>query len=357
MRLYANNRFASVLTATGLALFGGLPGVLAHHSGAEYDQSTVVEVRGEVVGVLWRNPHIRFQVSTEAFDGNDQPWEAEGRDLTSLARAGLSRDVLEVGDVITFAGNPSMRQERRMFATNLLLTDGREVLLSGRAQARWAPDRLVDPGAHLTAAAVPAVSADDGFIGKVYFPMGDRQAPAWVEDPPLTAEARNGQASYDEVVDDPVLGCTSPGMPRVMLRSGPYPIRFIERGSDLVLQSEWFGIDRVIHMNGPGPEADHPYTPLGYSVGEWAGETLVITTTRIDWPYFELYGLVGVPQSHAMRFVEWFTPLEGGAALRYGFSATDPAAFTETVTYENYTTFRWRPALEFFPYDCIEDER
>ena len=146
-------------------------------------------------------------------------------------------------------------------------------------------------------------------------------------------------------------------MPRVMLRSGPYAVRFIERGPDLVLQNEWFEIDRVIHMDGRAPAANQPYTPLGYSAGKWEGESLVITTTHIDWPYFELYGLVGVPQSRAMRIVERFTPRDGGATLKYDWSATDPAAFTETVTYEGYATFRWNPSLQFLPYDCIEEER
>jgi hypothetical protein len=83
----------------------------------------------------------------------------------------------------------------------------------------------------------------------------------------------------------------------------------------------------------------------------------VVTTTHIDWPYFELYGLVGVPQSRAMKIVERFTPRDGGATLQYDFTATDPAAFTEPVAYENYVTFRWQPSLEFLPYDCIETER
>ena len=102
--------------------------------------------------------------------------------------------------------------------------------------------------------------------------------------------------------------------------------------------------DRPRHSHGrPRTGRDQPYTPLGYSVGKWEGEALVITTTHIDWPYFELYGLVGVPQSRAMRIVERFTPRDGGATLKYDWSATDPAAFTETVTYEGYATFRWNP--------------
>ncbi len=358
MKHAATRRLARLPTALVATLLACPPPVSAHHSTAEYDASQVVEARGEVVTVLWRNPHVRFQVSTKSLDGSDQLWDVESADLTRLDRAGLPRDILKVGDVISFAGNPSKRTPRRMYVTNLLVADGREVLLRGNVQPRFAPARVVNTDAVAPAARTAAApAAGKGFFGRVFVPMRPGQAPAWVAKPPLTAAAREGQSKYDEVVDDPVLGCVSPGMPRVMLRSGPYAIRFIERGSDLVLQNEWFEIDRTIHMDGKEPSAGAPYTPLGYSAGRWDGEALVITTTHIDWPYFELYGLVGVPQSRAMRIVERFTPSDGGAALRYDFSATDPAAFTETVTYDNYANFRWQPQLDFLPYDCIEEER
>jgi hypothetical protein len=244
-----------------------------------------------------------------------------------------------------------------MYVTNLLVADGREILLRGNVPTRWPESRAVGTDVTFPTRQAAAPGTDNRFVGKVLVPTREGRAPAWVREPPLTPAAREGKAAYDEVVDDPVLGCVSPGMPRVMLRSGPYAIRFIERGSDLVLQNEWFEIDRLIHMDGREPPANQPHTPLGYSAGRWDGESLVVTTTHIDWPYFELYGLVGVPQTRAMRIVERFTPRDGGATVQYDFSATDPGAFTETVTYENYATFRWQPSLDFLPYDCVEEER
>jgi hypothetical protein len=354
---HAQSRFARTLAALASSSLLYTAQAAAHHSTAEYDANVFVEARGEIVSVLWRNPHIRFQASTKSIDGNDRLWEVESADLTRLDRAGLPRDILKVGDVVSFAGNPSKRTERRMYVTNLLVADGREILLRGNVTPRFAAaDKVV--GTDVTFARTNAAPATGtGFFGKVLVPTREGRAPAWVADPPLTAAAREGKAAYDEVVDDPVLGCVSPGMPRVMLRSGPYAIRFIERGADLVLQNEWFEIDRLIHMDGREPPADAPYTPLGYSAGKWEGDVLAIYTTHIDWPYFELYGLVGVPQSREMRIVERFTPRDGGATVQYDFAATDPATFTETVEYDNYATFRWQPTLEFLPYDCIEEER
>ena len=64
-----------------------------------------------------------------------------------------------------------------------------------------------------------------------------------------------------------------------------------------------------------------------------------------------------MPQIRAMRIVDRFTPRDGGATVQYDFTATDPATFTEPISYENYVTFRWQPTLEFLPYDCVEEER
>ena len=62
------SRLAAVLVC-GLGAPAALP---AHHSTAEYDAATFVEARGEVVSVIWRNPHVRFQVSTKTIDGNEK---------------------------------------------------------------------------------------------------------------------------------------------------------------------------------------------------------------------------------------------------------------------------------------------
>ena len=120
MKHHPGSRFAGMHTAIVLSLAFCGSHVWAHHSTAEYDANAFAEARGEVVSVLWRNPHVRFQVSTKSLDGNDQLWEIESADLTRLDRAGLPRDILKVGDVVTFAGNPSTRRERRMYVTNLL---------------------------------------------------------------------------------------------------------------------------------------------------------------------------------------------------------------------------------------------
>jgi hypothetical protein len=327
--------------------------ILAHHSTAEYDNDAITEAEGRVVDVFWRNPHVRLTISTEAFDGETELWELEGMGVMRLDRAGVPRDLVEAGTIVRFAGNPSTRRGRHMYVTNVLMPTGQEILLRTTAEPRWS-ERIVS-------VQQPAIDPDRAAadhpqgIFRVWVPAGSR-TPEWATEPPLTPAARSAREAYDALVDDPLLDCTPPGMPRVISRSGGHPIRFIERDGDIVLQNEYFALDRVIHMSPGADLRNRDPTPLGYSSGRWENDALIVTTTGIDWPYFQLYGLEGVPQSSAMEIVERFTMSDTQDELRYDLAATDPETFTRTVTAEDYLRFRWHPGLDFLPYECVSSE-
>jgi hypothetical protein len=325
----------------------------AHHSLAEYDDDTSVEAVGTVVDVFWRNPHVRLTISTEDFDGETKLWELEGMGVMRLDRAGISRNLIGVGTTVRFAGNPSKRRDRQMYVTNVLMPDGQEILLRTSAEPRWS-ENIDDVVSIRRSAITPEQAAADRPEGifRVWVPAANRP-PDWAENPPLTASARAAREAYDPLIDDPLLRCTPPGMPRVISRSGGHPIRFVERGGDIVLENEYFALQRVIRMDPDADVSGLAAAPLGHSTGRWEDGSLVVTTTGIDWPYFQLYGLEGVPQSPAMRIVERFTPNAAGNELRYDLSASDPATFTRTVVAENYVTFRWEPGLDLLPYECI----
>ena len=344
-----------VATVLAFACVGVFPAPLrAHHSTAEYDSSTVVEAQGVVTKVLWANPHVRLEVSTQSFDGVATLWLLEGQNPGDLDRAQIPRDIVKTGDTVKFAGNPSTRRERHMYVTNVLLADQTEIALRANATQRWAPSRYLS---YLQATVDPARAAADRGEGifKVWLPTASK-TPDWASDPPLTPAARAAWQAYDAIRDDPVIDCRAPGMPQVSTRSGRYAIRFVRSGDDIVLKNEYRDIDRVVHMTAPPGASSRPApTPLGWSTGRWDGESLVVTTTAIDWPYFQLYGLEGVPQSAEMTIVERFTPSADGRELTYDLSATDPRTFTQTVSAPGYRTFRWQPGFEFLPPDCVLD--
>jgi hypothetical protein len=339
--------------ALGLVCGLGGPGALhAHHSTAEYDSATFVEAQGEVTKVLWQNPHVRLEISTQRFDGVTDLWLLEGQNPGDLDRAQIPRDIIKVGDTVTFAGNPSTRRARRMYVTNVLLADRTEIVLRANAKPRWSPERYLS---HLQATIDPARAAADRGDGifRVWLPIAAK-TPEWAGDPPLTDSARAAWLRYDAIRDDPVIDCRPPGMPQVMTRSGRYALRFVRAGDDIVIENEYRDIKRVIHMAPEAASAERRApTPLCWSTGKWDGNALVVTTTSIDWPYFQLYGLEGVPQSSEMTLVERFTPNAEGTELGYDISATDPRTFTRTVTAQGYRTFRWQPGFEFMPPDCV----
>jgi len=325
------------------------PLTAAHHSLAEYEDS-ITEATGTVVDVLWRNPHVRLTISTADFDGETELWELEGMGVMRLDRAGISRDLIGVGTTVRFAGNPSRRRSRQMYVTNVLMPDGQEILLRTSAEPRWSDD-IVSIDRSAISPEQAAADHPEG-IFRIWVPAGNRP-PDWAGNPPLTLAAQAARDAYDPLVDDPLLTCTPPGMPRVISRSGGHPIRFVESESDILLRNEYFALDRVIHMDPDVDLSGRAPTPLGHSKGHWENGSLVVLTSGIDWPWFQLYGLEGVPQSPAIEIVERFTPNAAGDELRYDLGATDPATFTETVIAENYVTFRWQPGLQFLPYECV----
>ena len=90
-------------------------------------------------------------------------------------------------------------------------------------------------------------------------------------------------------------------------------------------------------------------TPLGYSVGRFDGETLVVTTTNISWPHFNQ---AGIPQSSQSVITEHFTSTEDGSVLAYAMTVTDPVNFTRPV--ELSKKMLYIPSETLLPFGCAE---
>ena len=95
-----------------VVLLTASPSILAlgHHSTNDFDRDTVLEFAGKVVRVQWYNPHVRMQIRVETDNGASEIWDMEAMDVNSLDRAGVPRDLVEVGQTVTIAGTPSSRR-------------------------------------------------------------------------------------------------------------------------------------------------------------------------------------------------------------------------------------------------------
>ena len=96
-------------------------------------------------------------------------------------------------------------------------------------------------------------------------------------------------------------------MPLVMEQ--PYPMRIEQQGDRILLHVEEYDTLRVVHMSGGTVPPDTKPSILGYSVGAWDGPTLVVETTRINFP---LLTERGVPLSEEVSLTERFTPAADG---------------------------------------------
>lgn len=342
------HNLARVIVWTGLSIVPGM--VSAHHAAAAiYDRDHVTEIEGEITRVSWQNPHVRFTI--QLADG--QLWEVESNSVSVLSRMNVTADSVKAGDRVRAAGWPARHDRTQLFVLNMLLPDGDELLLVPGIQARWSAETLGDSSRWIKNGVVPDQSSagragifrvwTEDMTGRPLFRDVTTTETEW----PLTEAAAEARAAWDPVADSPYLGCTTMGMPRLM--GQPYPMEFVDEGDRILLRIELYDAVRVIHMNSATAARGQPRTPLGYSEGYWEGPTLVVHTTRIDWPLFDQSG---IPQSDAADVVERFGVSADGAHLEYQLTVSDPATFTEPVTLSKFWV--WRPDEEVQPFECAD---
>ena len=346
-------------TRVGLALWiVCAPGATwAHHSVAGFfDPDEFVEIEGVVTRALWRNPHTEFHVEVTSPAGEVTLWRVETGALGILRVRGLDREFVQVGDRVSVRGDRSLRDQPEVFARNLLLANGKEVLLTTRSSPWFTRpgagellesvyDEEIEHTARLDADGLFRVWSTD--LGEIPH-SGVRM---FHGDYPLTEVAEARRAAWD-AGDSSLLECTEWNMPYIMYN--PLPMEFVRQGDDILLRFEEDDNERLIHMN---KDADYGTTPdvhtlLGHSTGYWEDETLVVATMNME---ANVLDFLGTPFSSAINLVERFTPSADGRRLDYTLSITDPQTFTEPFEVERF--WIWRPEIAVNPYECGKAQR
>jgi hypothetical protein len=107
------------LTLLALAALGTLP-VEAHHSfAAEFSYDESGTITGEVVEVLFVNPHARYFVAIEGDGGAEILWDAQTRSPNALLGTGWNKDTIRVGDRVTIEGNLGRDGARKIWIREL----------------------------------------------------------------------------------------------------------------------------------------------------------------------------------------------------------------------------------------------
>ncbi|NNC64561.1 MAG: hypothetical protein HKN84_07230 [Gammaproteobacteria bacterium] len=309
--------------------------VSAHHSVAPFDRASMQELEGEITSITWRNPHIFLTLSVTDESGETAEWDIEGDSANAAAHRGYDRDTLSIGDNVRIAGWPSTRGRREVFLINIL-HDGVETVLG----ALDAPLRWTDSSGSLR----PAVASEElgRSIFRVWAPGGLYRSRMDIRYMPAAQAARN---AWDPLTDMLALQCIPPGMPNANMN--PYPIGFTDEGERIRLDIEEWESTRYIDMVSEEIPAGPPAGRLGYSIGRWLGDTLVIETARIDFEYLDDEG---TPMSDEARILEQYTVNEDGSRLDYTVAVTDPVNLIGPAVWDAHWTHV--PGTVIRPFEC-----
>ena len=144
------------------------------------------------------------------------------------------------------------------------------------------------------------------------------------------AQVKENQTNLHK--NDPMVGCLPPGVPRVNLggsRGMPHPFKVVQTPALVVLLYETSTNQtfRQVFLDGRPLPGDMQPNWLGYSIGRWEGDTLVVDTAGFNGRAWIDTGS-GHPQTDAARVTERFTRRDVGH-LEIDITIDDPKAYVK----------------------------
>ena len=305
----------------------------AHHSvAAEFDTTSRGELAGEITRVWFTNPHVRYQLTVRNEDGSTEEWELQGGNVTNLRRQGWLEESIRVGDRVTVSGALGRYGAKKLQIGEMVTSAGTRV-----------PQR--------TGAAAPDRNAVNASADKQYgYASGKNAYPVDITGPwrndyrwrvtvddlepkpvPFTAEGRKLYEAT-EAWHDYSLRCVAPGLPRIF--GAPYTASIVDAGDHYLMIYLEHNTPRRIWMDGRTAPPNTPATPMGFSVGKWEGNVLVVETTHLSGGWLDGSGL---PMSgEGTRTVERYVPSEDRLTLDRTMTIHDPY-YTQPLVRQRYS--------------------
>lgn len=320
-----------------IAAAGAAPRVAqAHHTTANFDTTRNIELEGIITRYKWANPHIFIWLEARDEQGNAVTWRVEGGPPALLRRAGITQDLISVGQHVKVSGSPARAADRREVLMNALQTDAKEQLAFGQAEATRrifakADEKPVAAGSLQGTWAAPI---DMAAINK----LAVRQLK-------LTDKGQQAAAAFVENTEN-YAKCLEATPPGSMLAPD---IKQVELGkTTTTIGLDWDGVIRTVHMDQKSHAGVEP-SPHGHSIGHWEGDTLVVDTGRFTPDPAGISRRV--PSGSAKHLVERFKLDASGTQLLYSFVLDDPEYLAEPVV-SGEVTWTYRPDLTFAPAAC-----
>ena len=161
------------------------------------------------------------------------------------------------------------------------------------------------------------------------------------------AAARKKENEAHWIDRDPELKCYQPGIPRGMYM--PHPFQIIQSNSKIQMTFEFANTQRTIHLTKMEPYPNVLW--MGYSVGHWEGDTLVVDVTDFtDATWFDRSGDF---HSDALHVIERYS-LAGKDVIHYEATIEDPQVFTRSWKINMPLYRRLEPNAQLTDFKCVE---
>ncbi len=171
----------------------------------------------------------------------------------------------------------------------------------------------------------------------------------------LTEEARRRIAFYkenfDPVAESGAKFCDTDGMPLMMLtRARTYPREIYQSDDRIFYMLEYMDLYRQIHLDKDQVPEGFYSTEMGYSIGHWEGDELVVVTTNLNGTP-EVGGFQRSDQAVITERWRLIDHPDYGESIEIKMTVEDPILYTEPA-FGRSLFMRSPPDVQVNSYDC-----
>ena len=161
------------------------------------------------------------------------------------------------------------------------------------------------------------------------------------------AAAKKKENAEHWLTSDPEIKCYLPGVPRATYM--PYPFQIFQTPEYILIAYEFASASRTIFMNSKLKSPNDTW--MGWSVGHWEGDTLVVDVTSFnDQTWFDRAGNF---HSDALHVVERYTPASPNS-LDYEVTIEDPKVFSRPWKMRMPLYRHLEKNAQLLEYKCVE---
>lgn len=322
----------------------------AHHGfSAHYDRAKVVRIEGTIKQFKFMNPHSLLYIDTLNEEGETITYLCDLQAKTQMLRHGIDEARFAVGDRIVVDGFQARRDPLQCEYAIGYFTDGTSFKLRDLGSAR---SEFFDNTAPVT----DNKSVIGNWMRVGMFGEKGGIGPSSGMDS-ITEAGKTAQDNYDMVLDNPMIHCRG-ASPIRNWRAPGLATSIYEQDKNIYIYHESMDITRIIHLNNDVVQQDVEPNDMGFSVGRFDGNDLIIETNNFTDGIL-IPGVITLGEdtrpvsvnSDQMTIQETLTVLDSGY-LKISWVVNEPIYYSELITGSQVL----RPTdKEILSYDCVPE--